>query len=52
MAWARLRNGRAAHRIGAIDSVQFPTSVCHCFALHHRELGDDDIGKVEAGTRQ
>jgi hypothetical protein len=52
MTWIRLRKSRSAHRVTAINDLQFPASGRHRLASRHPHLGDDDIRLVEAATRQ
>jgi hypothetical protein len=52
MIWTMLRNHRAAHRIGAVDDLQFPASGRQRLGNQHPHLSGDDIRLVEASTRQ
>ena len=52
MSLLRSRNRRTDHRLAFVAAYQFPTSVRQRFTLHHSGLADDDVGRVEAATRQ
>jgi hypothetical protein len=52
MARTRFWDRRSARRIAFVDAFEFPSSVRQRFAERHRRLSVDEIGTVEAATRQ
>jgi hypothetical protein len=52
MAWTRLIKPRATHRITVVDGFQFPAGARQRLGQQHLELGDADIGLIEAAARQ